>query len=66
MTKSEFAKKMIPNSSMNTPTRANNKFIMPTSNQRADKVFQAQINTVGKKGTLDLTDRFHSREDGLT
>ena len=51
---------------MNTPTRANNKFIMPTSNHRADKVFQAQINTVGKKGTLDLTDRFHSREDGLT
>ena len=62
----KLQKKMIPNSSMNTPTRANNKFIMPTSNHRADKVFQAQINTVGKKGTLDLTDRFHSREDGLT
>lgn len=66
MTKQQFKDMMMPNSSMNTPVKANNKQIVPTINNTADKIFQAKVHTVGNKGTLDLTDRFHSREDPHT
>jgi len=51
---------------MNTPIKANNKYIIPTCNNKSSDIFQAKIHTVGQKGTIDLTDRFHSREDGLS
>lgn len=66
MTKQQFKDMMLPNSNMNTPIKANNKYIIPTISNTADKIFQAKVHTVGNKGTFDLTDRFHSREDPHT
>ena len=66
MSKEQFRKMMMPTSSLNTPIKANNKYIVPTTSHKGNDIFQAKIHTVGNRGTIDLTDRFHSREDPHT
>jgi len=57
---------MKPKSSLNAPLKANNKYIIPNKTNKSDNIFETPIRKVGNKTTLQLSDRFHSRDDPLT